>query len=156
MGVDFDIIDKKGNLIDRHSLGWLIRNYNINFGSEYSKQSIKFIIKYCDEEIETLDNKINKLLYILDIWNENDFEKRKKLKINLISNIDQEEEFYSVLQYFSEFKVDEYDGLDRLVKLSDNSKLMSDFEYYSTHKYHFICFKQFLLKYINYDYEISY
>lgn len=152
MGFDFDIIDNKGKLIDRYSLGWLIKNWNINFVSEYSGHSIKYIIKYCDEEIEILDNKINKLQNLLDVWNEKDFEKRKKLKINLISNICNEEEFYSVIEYFAEYKFDEY---DRFVKLSDGSKLMADFDYYSTYKSRFVHFRQFLLKYINDEYEFS-
>ena len=155
MVFDFDIIDKKGNLIDRYSLGWLLKNWNINFYSEYSGHSIKYIIKYCDEQIEILDNKINKLQYIIDIWNENDFEKRKKLKINFITNIDNEEEFYSVIEYFAEYKVDEYNGF---VKLSNKSKLIVDYDYYSIYKSKFIYFRQFLSKYreCEYDYELSY
>jgi len=141
MGFDFDVFDKKGKLIDRYSLGWLIKDWNINFLSEYSGHSIKYIIKYCDEQIAMLDNKINKLQNLLDIWNETNFEKRKKLKINFISNISDEEEFYSVIEYFAEYKVDKY---DELIKLSDRSKLMADFDYYSTYKSKFVNFWQFL------------
>lgn len=101
MGIYFDIIDEKENLINRHSLKWLTNNWNSNFCSYYLGHSIKYIIKYCDEEITMLDEKINKLQKILDVWNEDDFEKRKKLKINLILNIYDEKEFYSVIEYFA-------------------------------------------------------
>jgi hypothetical protein len=153
MGVDFDIIDEKGLLIDRYPLKWLIRDWNSSFSLDYLGHSIKYIIKYCDDEIIILDEKINKLQKILDVWNENDFEKRKKLKINLISYIDNEKEFYSVIEYFAEYDIDKYEGF---VKLSDGSKLIADFDYYSTYKSYFTNFKNFLSKYINNKYDISY
>jgi hypothetical protein len=153
MGIDFDIIDEKGNLIDRYPLKWLTNNWNSSFCSDYLGNSMKYIIEYCDEQIIILDEKMNKLQKILDVWNEKNFEKRKKLKINLISNIDDEKEFYSVIEYFTEYEMDKYNGY---IKLSDGSKLMEDFDFYSSYKSQFVRFKNFLLKYINNKYEISY
>lgn len=153
MGIDFDIIDASNNLIDRISFKWLTDNWNKSFCSNYSGQSIKYIIEYCDEQITMLTDKINILQNILNIWNENDFDKRKKLKINLISNIDNEKEFYSTIEYFAEYDNDE---LSDCVKLSDGSKLLSDYDYYSSYKSRFVHFKYFLSKYIDYKYEISY
>jgi len=100
-----------------------------------------------------LYKKINKLQNILDVWNETNFEKRKKLKINLISNIDDEKEFYSVIEYFTEYDIDKNNGY---VSLSEGSKLVADYDYYSTYKSKFVNFKNFLSKYINNKYEISY
>jgi hypothetical protein len=153
MTVDFDIIDKSCNLIDRYSLGWLIRYYDVSFISNHYKQSINSIIQYCDEEIIKLTNKINKFEKILDCLNEQNFQKRKILKINLISNIDDENDFYSTLEYFTEYHMDEYNNT---LQLNNNSKLMSDFEYVSLHILHFKNFENFLVKYKEYNYEITF
>lgn len=154
MGVDFDIIDKNGNLIDRYSIKWLAIYYNSSFCLDHSGCSIKYIINYCDEQIEKLIEKINILESIINIWNEKDFQKRKKLKIDLLSNINDEKEFYSIIKYFAEYDIEE-DIVD-YVKLTNNSKLIEDFNYYFSYKSHFTNFKDFLLKYQNCKYEFSY
>jgi hypothetical protein len=145
MTIDFDIIDESNNIIDRYSMGWLIRyDGNILFKSNYYKSSIKLLIEYCDEEINKLTHKIKKLELILDCWNEKNFQKRKILKINLISNIDDEKDFYSTLEYFTEYEVDE---CDNTIQLNNGSKLIADYDYNSLHILRFNNFKNFLLKY---------
>lgn len=153
MCADFDIIDETGNLVDRYSIKWLDREWNKNFWHIYSHSTIKNIIDYCDEEINKLTNKLNKLKIIINCWEETDFEKRKKMKIDLISSIDNEKEFYSTLEYFTEFNSNEYN--DEII-LSESSKLLADFDYYSSFKSNFMHFKDFLLKYKGSKYEISY
>jgi hypothetical protein len=58
-----------------------------------------------------------------------------------------------VIEYFAECDIDNNDGC---VKLSDGTKLLADFDYYSTYKLKFDHFKHFLSKYINNKYEVSY
>lgn len=153
MGIDFDIIDVSGNLVDRYSIRWLDREWDENFSSTYSHHTIKVIIDYCDEEINKLTNKLSKLEIIINCWNETNFEKRKKMKIDLISSIDNEKEFYSTLEYFAEFYSNEYNDE---ITLSKSSTLLADFNYYSSFKSYFEHFKDFLLKYEGSKYEISY
>lgn len=153
MGFDLDIIDESGKLIDRLSLSWLIRDWDTNFFSANSNKSIEYIIVYCDEQIEVLREKVNKLQNIINIWKTTDFEKRKKLIIELLYDIDDEKEFYSMIEYFTEYDIVEYENC---AKLSDGSKLMADFDYYSTYKLKFEYLKKFLLKHTDYKYEFSY
>jgi hypothetical protein len=124
MGVDFDIIDESGNLVDRYSIKWLDREWDKNFSSTYSYSTIKKIIDYCDEEINKLTDKLSKLIIIINCWEEANFEKRKKMKIDLISSIDNEKEFYSTLEYLAEYDITEHDDK---IKLNEGSKLMTDF-----------------------------
>lgn len=157
MGVDFDIIDVSGNLVDRYSIKWLDREWDKNFCFIYSHSTINKIIDYCDEEINKLKNKLNKVKIIINCWEETDFEKRKKMKIDLISSIDNEKEFYSTLEYFSEFIINKYDDDNEFeIKLRNNSKLIADYDNYLLYMDCFIHFKDFLLKYKEYKYEISY
>lgn len=153
MGVNFNIINESGNLIDKYGIKWLVENWDENFLSTYSNTSINDIEEYCDEEITKLRNIINKLKIIIDCWNETNFEKRKKLKINIISSIDEELEFYSTLEYFAEFNTNEY--TTNKISLSEGSKLMSDYDYYSTHISHFVNFKDFLVQYRKYKFQIN-
>lgn len=153
MGIDFDIINETGNLVDRYSIKWLDREWDKNFSSTYSHSTIKKIIDYCDEEINKLTDKLNKLKIIINCWEEVDFEKRKKMKIDLISSIDNEKEFYSVLEYLDEYDTNEYDDK---ITLSKGSKLVADYDRYSSFKSYFTHFKNFLSKYDKYKYEITY
>lgn len=142
MGFDLDIIDDYGNLIDSYSIKWL-HLWKYDFLKYNRNYSIEEFIEYCNEEINELTNKINKLHIILDCWNETNFEKRKKMKINLLSNIEDEKEFYSIFEYFIEFKINDEDE----IKLSKNSKLLCDFNNYSLYLTRFKDFKNFLVKY---------
>lgn len=54
MGLDFVIIDESDKIIASHHLGWLNRNYDINFCDNYKHSTIINIIKYCDKEINKL------------------------------------------------------------------------------------------------------
>jgi len=153
MGIDFDIIDVSGNLVDSYGVKWLVREWDKNFTSTYLHYTIKDIIDYCDKEINELTNKLSKLEIIINCRDETNFVKRKKMKISLISSIDNEKEFYSTLEYFSEFNYNEYDDE---IKLSKSSKLLADFEHYLSFKSYFMHFKDFLLKYEGSKYEITY
>lgn len=126
MGIDFDVINNKGHLIDRYSIKWLVR-YDCFFLSNYSSINIrniniKNIISYCDEQIDILKlkvyehNKIEKIKYL-------GLDEKKEYMVNLISNINSDEEMdgliekiymivyeneedsnYSTLQSFESFK----------------------------------------------------
>jgi hypothetical protein len=123
MGIDFDIINDKGNLIDRYSIKWLVR-YDNFFLRDYSSinMNIKNIILYCDEQIDILKLKIDKHKKIEKI-KYLDFDKKKEYMVNLITNINSDEEMdgliekiymivyqnqedcnYSTLQIFESFK----------------------------------------------------
>lgn len=153
MGINFNIIDESGNLIDKYAIKWLVENWDVNFCSKYSNTSMNNIEEYCDEEIIKLKEKKNKLKIILDCWNETNFEKRKKLKINIISLIDEEHEFYSTLEYFSEFDTNKY--TTNKITLSKGSKLMTDYDYYSLFISHFVHFKDFIVQYRECKFQIN-
>lgn len=153
MGIELEIIDELGNSIDKYGIKWLYLNED-DYSHILHALTIKVIdvIKICDEQINELTNKINKLQIIMNCWNESDFEKRKKLKINLISSIDDESEFYNTLRYFAEYHTNSHDDTTRLI---DGSKLIADIDFYSSQLSRFEYFKNFLTKYEKYKCKIT-
>jgi hypothetical protein len=154
MGLDFDIINYSNELIDRFSLGWLGRNYDVNFCHQYSNSNINEIIEFCDNQISMLNIKKNKLLLILNCWNENDFIKRKEMILRLLSNINKPKEFYETVFYFSDYTCCFDD--DENFELATNSKLIEDIDYCNCYISSFESFKNFLNNYIGFKFEISY
>lgn len=140
MGCDFDIIDDTGNLIDRYSINWLIQYYDTDFFSNYSTSSIGVIIRYCNEEKEKNNFKLNKFKCLFDCICENDLDKKKTKIIEIIEKINDKEELQIILYCLNETKIE-----DDYIKL---------YEYYLNQ---FISFEEFLSKYnIGYKFEISF
>ncbi len=130
MGIDFDIIDDKGKMIDRYAIKWLYR-YDIEIF--YYANDIKNMIQYCNENIEILKlrvdkhEKIKKIEYL-------EFYKKKEYLCNLINNTNTDEEINELIENI-------YNREDK-----DHDHFLLD---------SFIRFKEFLEKYIDYNCEIS-
>ena len=138
MGLDFDIINITGELINRYPIKWL-HYYDSSFINTFNRTNtnIKNIILYCDEQIHILKNKtyefdkIDKIKYL-------EFNEKKEYLMSLIVSTNDNEELNKLIDLI-------YSIVYEKVEDSNYSTLKS-----------FESFKLFLEKYIEYKYEISY
>ena len=134
MGLDFDIIDDKGQLIDRFGIKWLY-HYNNNklFINNDNNNDIKKVILYCDEQIKILKFKVDENEKIKNL----EFVEKKEYLSNLINNTNNDEELYELIEKIHNKNEDEDANID----------------YYLLERFNF--FKSFLEKNIMYQCEIS-
>jgi hypothetical protein len=142
MGLDFDIVNITGELINRYPIKWLYY-YDSSFINSFTRSNtntntnIKNIISYCDEHIYILKSKtdefdkIDKIKYL-------EFNEKKEYLMSLIVSTNDNEELNELIDLIYSIVYE---------KVEDSN--------YSTLK-NFESFKLFLEKYIEYKYEISY
>lgn len=140
MGLDFDIIDDKNELVDRFTLKWLY-DYDITFFNNIHNNDIDYFINYCNQEIKILKLKLNnsnKFYFIKYL----DFENKKKYLLELIDDTKNDNDMIEVLEQIGDVL-----NCDKNIKLNieNYQNIIKRFEY----------FKLFLEKYIGHKYEIS-
>lgn len=139
MGLDFDIIIENGDIIDRFSIKWL-RDYDNDFlNLLYSNYSIEYIELKCKNKMIDINKKIYVLLETKKYFLEENLNQKKEIIKNIIDVQNNIDELNEIINYFA-----------------DLSWLESDIEYYEGmfHKYN--SFNEFLTKYQNFKYQISF
>lgn len=139
MGLDFDIIIENGDIIDRFSIKWL-REYDNDFlNLLYSNYSIEYIEFKCKNKMIDINKKLNVLLEIKQYVLEENLNQKKEIIKNIIDVQNNIDELNEIINYSA-----------------DLSWLESDIEYYEGMFDKYNSFNEFLTKYHNFKYEISF
>ena len=120
MGLDFDIIDDKGEIIDRYGIKWL---YDYDKSFIYNYIDIKIAILYCDEQINILKinvdecDKIKKIKHL-------EFMQKKEYLSNLINNTNNNEELDELIEKIYN---QNYENIDNYLYLIERFKFFKSF-----------------------------